>query len=183
MSTPCTSKSVSRSKGPTVLPHRLTLALPAIAILALAAFLPRPALATDYAVVVNTDVEIDNLKFADMKKIMLGDRQFWKTGQRISIILRAPVAEERTFLLDRVFGMTEDRFRQYWIAKVFRAEVSAEPRIVLSTGEVVDLVGVIPGAIAVVRADEVPEGYKVLRIEGGLPGSPGYVLSDTAPTP
>lgn len=134
------------------------------------------AQAASIAVVVHPSVEVDDLSFAEFRKIILGDRQFWTGGKRITLIVRAPVADERTVLLERVYRMSEAQFRQYWVAKVFRAEIASGPRVVLSNEEAVDLVGVIDGAIAIVGAEDVPEGLKVLRIDGLLPGQPGYPL-------
>lgn len=127
------------------------------------------------AVVVNPGVEVDELSFAELRKIMLGDRQFWASGRRITLIIRAPVAEERTVMLEHVYRMSEAQFRQYWIAKVFRAEATTGPRLVVSNDEAVDLVGVIDGGIAVVALSDVPEGMKMLRIDGKSPGEPGYL--------
>ena len=135
------------------------------------------ASAASLSVVVHPTVEVDELSFTEFRKIIMGDRQFWTTGQRIAIIVRAPVADERTVLLDRVFKMNEAQYRQYWVAKVFRAEVVSGPRVVLSNEEAVDLVSVIEGAIAVVSTDDVPEGFKVLKIGGALPGEPNYPLN------
>ena len=129
------------------------------------------------SVVVHPTVEVDELSFTEFRKIIMGDRQFWSTGQRIAIIVRAPVADERTVLLERVFKMNEAQYRQYWVAKVFRAEVVSGPRVVLSNEEAVDLVSVIEGAIAVVNTEDVPEGFKVLKIGGALPGAPDYPLN------
>jgi len=129
------------------------------------------------AVVVNPSVDVDNLSFAELRKIMLGERQFWTSGQPITIIVRGPVAHERTLVLQKVYKMTEDQYRQYWVAKVFRAEVTSGPRVVLSNDEAVSLVSVVDGAIAVVAAEDVPEGLKVVRIDGHLPGEPDYPLN------
>jgi hypothetical protein len=38
------------------------------------------------------------------------------------------------------------------------------------------LVAAIPGAIAFMAAGEVKPGLKVLRVDGHLPGEPGYRL-------
>ena len=134
------------------------------------------AQAASIAVVVHPSVEVDELTFAEFRKIILGDRQFWTGGNRITLIVRAPVSDERTVLLERVYKMSEAQYRQYWVAKVFRAEIASGPRVVLSNEEAVDLVGVIEGAIALVGSEDVPEGLKVLRIDGLLPGEPGYPL-------
>ena len=126
--------------------------------LALCAASAAVAAADAVAVVVNPSVEVDDLSFADLRKIMLGDRQFWTSGQPITIIVRGPVSHERTLVLQKVYKMTEDQYRQHWVAKVFRAEVTAGPRVVVSNDEAVSLVSVIQGAIAVVAAEDVPEG-------------------------
>jgi hypothetical protein len=126
------------------------------------------------AVVVHPSVEVDDLSFNEFRKIMLADRQFWSTGQRITLIVRAPVSTERTQLLDKVYKMTEPQYRQYWVAKVFRGEATDGPRVVLSNEEAVDLVSLLDGAITVVDSADVPAGLKLLRIDGSLPGDPDY---------
>jgi ABC-type phosphate transport system substrate-binding protein len=138
--------------------------------------LASPAVAAEsLAVVVSPDVEVDELSFADFRKIMLGDRQFWKSGKRITLIVRGPESPERELLLKQVYKMNEAQFRQYWIAKVFRAEVPSQPRIVVSNDEAVDLIGVMEGGITVVNTADVPEGLKVLKIGGKSPGEEGYL--------
>ena len=39
-----------------------------------------------------------------------------------------------------------------------------------------ELVAQIPGAVAFVDASQVPAGLKVIKINGHLPGEPGYPL-------
>ena len=126
------------------------------------------------AVVAHPAVQVDDLSFNEFRKIMLADRQFWSTGQRITLIVRAPVSTERTQLLDKVYKMTEPQYRQYWVAKVFRGEATDGPRVVLSNEEAVDLVSLLDGAITVVDSADVPAGLKLLRIDGSLPGDPDY---------
>jgi hypothetical protein len=72
--------------------------------------------------------------------------------------------------------MSEAQFRQYWIAKMFRAEVPRGPKIVLSSGMALDLVVAIPGSISFTRADAVSDDVKVIRIDGLLPNDDGYPL-------
>jgi hypothetical protein len=72
--------------------------------------------------------------------------------------------------------MSEAQFQQYWIAKVFREEATAGPRIVYSNEMATELVSAIPGAVAFVDTTQVPKGLKVLKIDGRLPGDKGYSL-------
>jgi phosphate transport system substrate-binding protein len=128
------------------------------------------------AIVVHKDLPIDNLSLEELRSIFLADRQFWENRNRITLLVRAPQSDERTFVLERIYQMSEAQFRQYWIAKMFRAEVPRGPKIVLSTGMTLDLVVAIPGSISFTRADTVTDDVKVIRVDGLLPSDEGYPL-------
>ena len=128
------------------------------------------------AIVVHKDLAVDNLSLQELRSIFLADRQFWESRTRITLLVRAAQSDERTFVLERIYQMSEAQFRQYWIAKMFRAEVPRGPKIVLSTGMTLDLVVAIPGSISFTRADDVTDDVKVIRIDGLLPSDAGYPL-------
>ena len=128
------------------------------------------------AIVVHKDLPIENLSLEELRSIFLADRQFWENRNRITLLVRAPQSDERTFVLERIYQMSEAQFRQYWIAKMFRAEVPRGPKIVLSTGMTLDLVVAIPGSISFTRADAVTDDVKVIRVDGLLPSDEGYPL-------
>jgi hypothetical protein len=130
----------------------------------------------DIAVVVRPDTPADNLSFAEIRKLLLGDRQFWTSNLRVTLLIRAPATREREVVLKTIYQMSESQFRQYWISKVFRAEASSGPKIVYSNEMAAELVTAIPGSVAFVEAAEVPKGLKVLKIDGKLPGEKGYAL-------
>jgi ABC-type phosphate transport system substrate-binding protein len=132
--------------------------------------------ASDIAIVVRPDVPVDNLSFAELRRVMLGDRQFWNSDLRITLLVRAPGARERDVMLKNIYQMSEAQFRQYWIAKVFRAEASSGPRIVYSNEMATELTQAVPGAIAFMEAPQVPRGLKIVRIDGLLPGEKHYPL-------
>lgn len=128
------------------------------------------------AIVVHKDLPVENLSLEELRSIFLADRQFWENRNRITLLVRAPQSDERTFVLERIYQMSEAQFRQYWIAKMFRAEVPRGPKIVLSTGMTLDLVVAIPGSISFTRADAVTDNVKVIRVDGLLPSEAGYPL-------
>ena len=76
----------------------------------------------------------------------------------------------------RLLGMSESEYKQYWTAQVFRGDADAEP--VPSFGMAKEATKVFPGAIALVEAQEVKLGMniKLIKVEGHLPGEPGYPL-------
>jgi hypothetical protein len=132
--------------------------------------------AGDVAVAVHPGVPIDNLALSELRRIVLGDREFWPGSVRVVLLVRAPVAHERDIVLKTVSQMTEAQFRQYWIGKVFRADAAVAPKIVYSPEMSVDLVNRTPGAITFVDAASAGRSLKIVRIDGRLPGEAGYAL-------
>jgi hypothetical protein len=130
----------------------------------------------DIAVVVRPDTPAENLSFNDIRKLLLGERQFWNSSLRVTLLIRAPSAHERDVVLKTIYRMSESQFRQYWISKVFRAEATSGPKIVYSNEMASELVAAIPGSVAFVDAAQVPKGLKVLKIDGKLPGDKDYPL-------
>lgn len=146
-------------------------------LLALAAMVARgTAQAGDIAVVVRPDVPVTNLTFAELRHLVLGDRQFWTSNVQVTLLVRAPGARERDVVLKTVCQMSEAQFRQFWIAKVFRAEAAAGPKIVYSNEMAAEMVNSLAGAVAFIDADQVPKGVKVVKINGLLPGAKDYPL-------
>ena len=99
----------------------------------------RAAGAGDVAIVVRPETPVDNLSLGDLRRVLLGDRQFWSSNLRVTLLVRAPGAHEREVVLNTVYQMSEAQYRQYWIAKVFRAEAASAPRIVYSSEMAVEL--------------------------------------------
>ena len=158
------------------------LALPGLVCLLALTLLPSsavpPTLAAggDIAVIVRPDTPADDLTLAQTRKLLLGEQQFWKSNLRVTLLLREPAARERDVVLKVIYRMSEAEFRQFWIAKIFRAEVASGPKVVYSNEIATELVLAIPGSVAFVDASRVPKGLKVLKIDGKLPGDAGYPL-------
>lgn len=160
---------------------RLLFANATLAFCALVAGAPAPVAAqqapsTAVAIVVHPNVQVNDISFDELRRIFRGERQFWPDKSRITLLVRAPVAQERKLVLQKIYRMSEDAFRQYWIAKMFRAEVASGPKLVYSSEMARELIGAIPGAIGFMPATSVIPGVKVIRIDGRLPSDPGYPL-------
>jgi phosphate transport system substrate-binding protein len=131
---------------------------------------------SDIAVVVNPSTPVSDLSMAEVRKVFRGDRQYWTKDVPVVLLIRAPKSRERDVILRTLYDMSESQFKQYWIAKIFRAEATAAPKIVYSNDMAKELVSVIPGAIAFIPQNDVSEGLKVVKIDGRMPGEPGYPL-------
>lgn len=131
---------------------------------------------TDVAVVVHPDTPVGNLTLAEVRQVFKGERQYWNKQTPVVLIVRAPVAREREVVLRTIFQMNDAQFKQYWVAKIFRAETTSAPKIVYSNNVANQLVAAVPGAIAFIDAREVKPGVKVISVDGMLPGAAKYPL-------
>ncbi len=131
---------------------------------------------SDVAVVVNDETPVTDLSLSEVRKVFLGERQYWNAKLPVVLLIRAPVARERDVVLRVVYQMTEAQFKQYWVAKIFRAEVTSPPKIVYSNDLQYELVSAMPGAIALVDSRNIHPGVKVVRLDGMLPGDKNYPL-------
>lgn len=131
---------------------------------------------TDIAVVVNPQTPVTEMSLAEVRKVFLGDRQYWSSNLPVVLLVRAPVAREREVVLRTIYQMGESQFKQYWVAKIFRSEVVSAPKIVYSEDMSKELLSAIPGSIAFMQVKDVGPGLRILKVDGHLPGEPGYPL-------
>src|SRR5260370_4805527 len=100
----------------------------------------------DIAVVVNADTPVTDLSLSEVRKVLLGERQYWNSKLPVVLLIRAPAARERDVVLRVIYQMSEAQFTQYWVAKIFRAAVAPPPRIVYSNDMQFDLLTALPAA-------------------------------------
>ena len=74
---------------------------------------------------------------------------------------REPGAHERDVPL-KLLGMSETGCKQYWRAQVFRGHAQAEPIAVFSNGMRKEAVMAFTGAVALVDAQDVKPGMKIV---------------------
>ena len=149
-------------------------AVAGIALLCAGQLLAEPG--QDVAVIVNPKNNVDNLSMAELAKIFRGERQYWRANLPVLVLLRTPGSDEREVVLRNIFRMTESQYKQYWISRIMRAEATSPPAELYSSGMTKEGVSSIPGSIACINASDVKPGVKVVRINGHLPGEPGYPL-------
>jgi len=152
---------------------RLGVALVAVCTAASAGVRVCSAQTRDIAVVVNQKNPVANLTIQEVRKIFAGEKRSWPGGLPIKLFVRAPGARERTVLL-KLLAMSESEYKRYWTAAVFRGEVQSEPLALFSNGMQKEAIGVYPGAVALVDAQDVKTGMKIVKVDGHAPGEAGY---------
>jgi len=128
------------------------------------------------AIVVNRSNPINNLSFTELRKIFLGDRNHWPNGHRIAIVMLEYDHPERRAVLRLIYRMEEKAYEDFLLRGVFRGDVFVAPKTLASPTIVRKFVFNAPGAIGYLRASDVDESVKVVRIDGLLPEEKGYRL-------
>lgn len=129
------------------------------------------------AVIVNKTNPVDNLSFGELRQYFLGERTHWPNGRRVTLVMRDTSRPERDVVLRAIYEMREQDFHAHFLRAKFTGELLEEPRLLDTTSRVINFVFLQPGALAYVRADEAGASVKVLRLDGLLPGDPGYKLT------
>ena len=128
------------------------------------------------AIVVNRANPVDNVSFHELRKIFLGRRSHWPNGRRIAVAMLDYGQPERETVLEHIYEMDESSYRNYFLRGMFRGEVFMSPKTLASPTVVRKFVFNAPGAIGYLRASDVDDSVKVLRIDGHLPLDRDYVL-------
>lgn len=137
---------------------------------------PKDAREQDVAVIVNPLNPVESITSAELRKIFSGERQGWSGGLPVAIFVRAPQSHERDVLLSRVLHMTESEYKAFWVQKVYSGEVQREPLALPSNGMQLEAIRAEKGGIALISIQDIHPGVKVLKVDGHLPGTPGYPL-------
>jgi ABC-type phosphate transport system substrate-binding protein len=129
------------------------------------------------AVIVHEQVPIEELSLPELRRIFLGERLAWSDELKIKVLTPPRDSPERKVLLNKIYGRrSEAQYQQYLVNKLFEGAAPVLPKITSSNEMSASLVRGIPGAIALVPANKIPSGVKVLRIDGKKPGERGYEL-------
>jgi len=144
---------------------------------------PRAACAQDsepLAIVVNRNNPLSEISLADLRRVFRGQRSRWTNGRRVTLVMRDAGAPEREAIIQGLYGLDEAQYRRTFLQAVFSGEAAEAPKTLASTNGVLRFVYNVPGAIGYVRARDVNASVKMLRVDGRLPGEPGYRLGVTA---
>lgn len=148
----------------------------ALVLLALALASAAAAPAADLEVVVHPRNPVDGLSTRELREILLMERQHWRSGERIYLLLPGSGTDEKELLLRKGLRMSEDQLRRHYLTKLYGGEIPAFPGASSSAAAARRVVAHAPNAIAVVEGGTTDPTVKVLRIEGVRPGEAGYLL-------
>lgn len=129
------------------------------------------------AIIIHRSNPVENLTLADLRKILLLERQSWPHGRKITIVMRDSGQPERDSLLKEVCGMSDGDYLRHVLQATFRGTTISAPRVISTSEGMRRFIFNAPGAVGYLRADEVDDTVKVVRIDGRLPGDSDYALA------
>ncbi|HSU15602.1 hypothetical protein [Longimicrobium sp.] len=128
------------------------------------------------AIIAHPRTPVNGLTLAELRQVFLGEQRYWRDRTRIQLVARVPEASERRVVLHVIYNnMTEAQYSRFWTGKQTRVEGSS-PWPAFNSETAREMVAARQGAITFVPARQTTTGVKVLRIDGKLPGDPGYPL-------
>jgi ABC-type phosphate transport system substrate-binding protein len=130
-------------------------------------------------IVVNRSNPVDDLSFAELRRIFLGNRSHWTNGRRITLVMRDPGEPERKTILRDVCGMNEDQLKTHFLHGLFTGEILVSPKTLSTPIGVRKFIFNVPGAIGYLRIRDVDATVKVVRVDELLPDDKGYKLHVT----
>lgn len=130
----------------------------------------------EIAIIVHRSNPVDNLTRAELRQIFRLERQSWPSNKKITVVMRDSGQAERTQMLRALCSMSEVDFARHVLQATFRGDAASPPRTISTADGMRRFVFNVPGAIGYVRGNELDDTVKVIRVDGKLPGEPGYAL-------
>lgn len=127
--------------------------------------------------VASEDVPLEDVTFEEIRRLYLFRKQFWSPGKPVNLILVESQLAPGSCLLDRIYRMDANAFRAMVRRKIYAAEIEVAPKVVTSESDALAYATHGEGVLTLVPASAVGDaGVRVLKIDGRLPGEPGYPL-------
>ena len=133
------------------------------------------------AIIVNKANPVSELSLEDLRKYFRLERDRWSNDKKITVVMLPAGTPERELVLREIYHFTEGEFSQFFIQKSFAGRGGSAPKELINSVNVRKFVFNVPGAIGFIRAGEVDDSVKVLRVGGRAPTDKDYPLKITEP--
>ena len=130
-------------------------------------------------VVVNKNNPSESLSMAQLRKLMLGDVRNWPDKKPVLVVRRDSSSPVFQCVLSAVVRMSDAEYKRYLMNVEFRGDDAVPLKTANSPANAAKLVVDAPGGITVVESSAAPAAggaLKVVKINGKMPGEPGYPL-------
>lgn len=137
---------------------------------------PRTGGRESIAIVVDRNNPLNSVSSTELREIFFGDRRWWTHDRPITLVAMRPGSAERETILRTIYGMDEKGYEEFFFFAMFRGDLFYPPTDVSTAGELKKFLSKKPGSVGYLRASDVDNTVKVLRVDGLLPDDDGYPL-------
>ena len=130
----------------------------------------------DLAIIVAKTSTLDSLSSEELHRVFLEEKAKDPDGHRFVIIMRESGSPENTAALASIYKFDAGEYDTYFLRAVFAGRATGKPQQLNGSSAVRQFVAATPGAIGYVRASEVDDSLKVVKVDGKSPGDAGYSL-------
>lgn len=127
------------------------------------------------AVIVANDSPVNGLTSHELKRLYLGEGVSDGRGTKLIPLSQSPRSPDRIGFDRTALGMTPEEVTRYWIERKIRGK-SGPPKSIDSPELLQRVVTRLDGALGYVRSGDTRSDIKTVKIDGKLPGDPGYAL-------
>ena len=128
------------------------------------------------AIVVNRNNPINDISLPELRSMYFGERKWWSQKRRITLAAMRRNTQEYKTVQRVIYKIDRHELEHYYLYQSFKGEGANLPLTMLAPADVKKFVVSTPGALGYLRASDVDESVKVVRVNGLLPGDDGYPL-------
>lgn len=137
----------------------------------------KPAPPTEaLVVIVNKANTVTNLTSEELRKLFRLEQERWPDGRKNTVLMQPAGTPARDAALRKIYHFSESEFARHFIQLSYAGRSQSAPKELSSAANVRKFIFNVPGAIGYVRASEVDDTVKVVRIDGRLPDDTAYPL-------
>ena len=131
------------------------------------------------AVVVHKSSTVDDVSTAALRKMLTGDLRSWTDSTPVILIQQPEENPSQQRMLQLLLRTTPAAYSRQLLQFQFQGKHLPSIRILNSDTNAIAFVWNVPGAASMVEAEAAlarSDKVKVIRVDGKLPGEPGYPL-------
>lgn len=128
------------------------------------------------ALVVGKSTGIDNLSSIELQKLFKCEKSKAPDGSKVTVVMRDTGSAERIAVLTSVLKMAEGEYSKHILQATFTGAVQAAPKSLSSGGAVKQFVSSTPGGLGYIKASEIDDSVKVVKVDGKSPTDADYPL-------
>ncbi len=128
------------------------------------------------AIVANPNSPLENVSLAELAKYIKLQKSKAPDGSKITVVYQEAGRPERQAVLDRVLQMSDADLGRYFLQATFTGAISAAPKALPDGESVARFIAATPGSMGYMRASEVGDAVKTIKVDGKSPGDEGYPI-------